>query len=53
MTVERLIGSILDKHIAENARSTAAELKAIAEYNIMMGVLEDPSEEETEEVENG
>lgn len=49
MNVVRLIGTILERHVEENARATAEDLKAIAEYNIMMGILEDPSAEEEEE----
>ncbi len=33
---------------ARNARFQAEQSKASIEYNIMMGVLEDPSEEEEE-----
>ena len=32
--------------IEENARAAIEDLKAVQEYNIMMGNLEDPSEEE-------
>lgn len=34
---------------ATNARAEAAKAQAIQSYNIMMGNIEDPSEEEDEE----
>lgn len=33
----------------EYAEAQAAEIKAVQDYNIMMGILEDPSEEEEAE----
>ena len=49
MKVIPLTSTILDRHLAENARATAEDVKAVQDYNIMMGNLEDPSEEEEEE----
>ncbi|MBR2548779.1 MAG: hypothetical protein IKG47_00255 [Oscillospiraceae bacterium] len=53
MKVIPLTSTILDRHLAENARATAEDVKAVQDYNIMMGILEDPSAEETEEENNG
>lgn len=39
------------EHDAMNAGAEAANAKAVQDYNIMMGNLEDPSEEDEEEVE--
>ena len=36
------------EHDAMNAGAEAANAKAVQDYNIMMGNLEDPSEEEEE-----
>lgn len=38
-----------ERKLAENARAAVEDLKAVQEYNIMMGYIEDPSEEEEEE----
>ena len=38
-----------DRLIDEIAREQIGELKAVTDYNIMMGTLEDPAEEEDEE----
>lgn len=46
MKVIPLNGTILDRHLADNARGKAAEAKANIDYNIMMGNLEDPTEGE-------
>ena len=48
MEIVRLRGTILERHQNENSRAAAAELKAVTDYNIMMGNLEDPTEEEDE-----
>lgn len=40
-----------EEKIDENARATAMQVKAVQDYNIMMGFLEDPAEEDFEEVE--
>lgn len=43
------IGMPLDKMAeAENAAAQAARSKALEDYNIMMGNIEDPSEDEEE-----
>lgn len=46
-----LVGTIIDRHKAESTREISENTKAITDYNIMMGNLEDPSEdiEESEE----
>lgn len=38
-----------ERILDENARSAVAELKAVQDYNIMMGNLEDPEEEGEED----
>lgn len=48
MKIIRLAGTILERHLNENARALAEEMKAVQDYNIMMGNLEDPSEDEEE-----
>ena len=42
--------SVKEVHDEENARAKAAEVKAAIDYNILMGILEDPNEEEEEEI---
>lgn len=49
MEIIRKVGSLLERHLNENTRATVAQIQADIDYNIMMGNLEDPSEEETEE----
>ena len=44
--------TILERHLNENARALAERANAVQEYNIMMGYLEDPSEEDEEEGED-
>ena len=45
------IGSTVEKQAEEEyAASIAAHNKAVQDYNIMMGNLEDPSDEEEEEI---
>ena len=51
MTIRRLITTILESRLDENARAEIAMLQAITDYNIMMGNIEDPSEEGEEEEE--
>lgn len=48
LKVTGIQGSIYERHLAESARAKAEELKALADYNIMMGNLDDPSEDEGE-----
>lgn len=43
-----LVGTLLERHKADNAKSIAEKVEAIQAYNIMMGLLEDPSEEDEE-----
>jgi len=38
-----------DKAALENAQAAEMKMKAIFDYNVMMGNLEDPDEEEDEE----
>ncbi len=49
MKVERLGMSIEKMTETEYAEAQAARAKAVQDYNIMMGNIEDPSEEEDEE----
>lgn len=44
-----LKGTILERHLEENERAELADLRAVQDYNIMMGNIEDPSEEEEDE----
>jgi len=44
MKVVPLIGTVLERHRTDNAREIAENVKAVQDYNIMMGNLEDPSE---------
>lgn len=37
-------GTILERHLNELNRVETAKLKAVQDYNIMMGILEDPGE---------
>lgn len=43
--------SIYERKLTEIARATAAEAKAVQDYNIMMGILADPAEDDDEEME--
>lgn len=36
---------IIERHLNENAREVVADVKAVQDYNLMMGNLEDPNEE--------
>jgi len=49
MQIIRTNGRIIDRHLNEAARAEAAELKAVVDYNIMMGTIEDPSEDDEQE----
>ena len=49
MKIIKLIGTIVERHLEENTRATTEDVKAIQDYNIMMGILEDPNMEEEEE----
>lgn len=48
MRAEKRILSPYERALEENARAAVEDLKAVQEYNIMMGNLEDPSVEEEE-----
>lgn len=52
MKIIPLIGTILERHKADNAKAIAEKVEAIQEYNIMMGILEDPNAEEDQEDED-
>ena len=39
---------IIDRILEENERAMAADMKAVQDYNIMMGILADPNEGEIE-----
>lgn len=51
MRIIPLIGTLLERHKADNAKAIADKVEAIQVYNIMMGNLEDPSEEDENEEE--
>ena len=44
--VQSKIMSPYERAISDAAKAAAAHVKAVTDYNIMMGVLEDPAEEE-------
>lgn len=46
MQIIRRSGTIIERHLNEAARAEAEELRALVDYNIMMGNIEDPSEDE-------
>ena len=46
MKIIPLVGTSLERLRADNEREKAAKVEAIQEYNIMMGILEDPSEDD-------
>ena len=48
MRIERLAMTPEQQAEQERAEALAAESKAVQDYNIMMGNLEDPSEDEEE-----
>lgn len=49
MIVKKLGISVEEQTEMERANATATRDKAVQDYNIMMGNLEDPTEEEGEE----
>lgn len=49
MYINKLGISIEEQAESEMAQATAAHNKAVQDYNIMMGVLEDPSEEDEDD----
>lgn len=46
MRIKKLSETPLEQAEREYAAATAAHIRAVTDYNIMMGTLEDPSEEE-------
>ena len=49
--VTPLAGKIIDRHLNETVRAILEDIKAVQQYNIMMGELRDPTaEEDTEDV---
>lgn len=50
VTVRERTESPYEKKVKENAIAEAAEVKAVQDYNIMMGNLEDPADEEEEDI---
>lgn len=46
MRIKPLVISVEEQTEQEMAAATAARAKAVQDYNIMMGILEDPSEDE-------
>lgn len=53
MKIIPLMGTILERLRADNEREKTAKVEAIQEYNIMMGILEDPSEGDDETEDEG
>lgn len=53
MRIEKLAITPEQQAEQENAEALAAKNKAVQDYNIMLGNLEDPEEEEEEEEING
>ena len=53
MRIEKLSMTPQQQAEKENAEAHAANTKAVQDYNIMMGNLEDPSEGDEEEEING
>lgn len=49
MRINKLSMSLEQQAEQEHAQAVAAHNKAVQDYNIMMGNLEDPSDEEEEE----
>lgn len=49
MKVRELDGKIINTIYDDMLRADVAKERAITEYNIMMGNIEDPSEEDAEE----
>lgn len=47
--IQKLLQSIQEMTEQEYSQSTAMHVRAIADYNLMMGILEDPNEEEEDE----
>ena len=50
MLIEKLGMSVEEQADYEYAKSCTERQRAVQDYNIMMGNLEDPSEEEEEEI---
>ena len=49
MKAQKRTKSPYERAIEENEMAKLEEVKAVQDYNIMMGILEDPSEEEEED----
>ncbi len=49
MQIVPMTGTLIDRHNEENAQAIAESSRAAIDYNIMMGILEDPNEEEESE----
>lgn len=49
MKARKRTRSPYERAIEENEAAKLEEVKAVQDYNIMMGILEDPSEEEEED----
>ncbi len=47
--ITRLNGTILERHLLDNVIADASKTEAIFDYNIMMGNIDDPREEENDE----
>lgn len=47
--MQRRTLSPYERAVEDNAKAAAAHVRAVTDYNVMMGVLEDPAEDEEEE----
>lgn len=52
MKATRFIDSILERHLIDIQNETVEKMQALIDYNIMMGNIEDPAEDEEEPEEN-
>ena len=48
MKIIQLVGTLLERHLTENTRAEVEKTKALNDYNIMMGNLEEPISEDEE-----
>lgn len=51
MKIKQMSNNLRENHMQDNLRALARDLQAILDYNVMMGVIEDPMayEDESEE----
>lgn len=43
------VNRVIERHLEENLRAAVADIQAVQDYNIMMGMMEDPREEEDDD----